>query len=189
MQDLLGEDTIVALSTPIGRGAIALIRMSGKRCLELINRSFSKTIDASHHRMAVSGEVLAGSDNQVIDECVVTYFQSPNSYTGEDVLEISCHCNPLIIDQIIQQLVLGGARLAKPGEFTRRAFLNQKGIETQVQHMPLLHQHPVYVNGAKCPNAERICTQMLCLPASEKLTATQQTYVVQSIKEFYGQVS
>jgi tRNA modification GTPase len=100
--------------------------LSGEKGLGLINQCFSKPINRDNHRQAVTGEFFGREDKQLIDECVVTFFQSPHSYTGEDVVEISCHCNPLIIDQIIKELLSGGARLAQPGEFTRRAFLNQK---------------------------------------------------------------
>jgi tRNA modification GTPase len=126
MKDYFGEDTIVALSTPPGRGAIAVIRMSGSEGLSLIKPCFSLPIDRDSHRQVIIGEFLGRENKQLIDECVVTFFLAPHSYTGEDVVEISCHCNPLIIDQIIQELLGGGARLAQPGEFTKRAFLNRK---------------------------------------------------------------
>ena len=120
------EDTIVALSTPLGKGAIAVVRMSGPQALTILNQIFLPPLAENQSRQAVTGAVHRRDDHQLIDECVVTYFQSPRSYTGEDVIEISCHCNPIIIDQIIQQTVNGGARVAQPGEFTKRAFLNHK---------------------------------------------------------------
>lgn len=120
------DDTIVALSTPPGKGAIAIVRMSGSRALAILNEIFSPLLAEDHNRKAVTGSIHHRDSQKVIDECVVTYYQSPRSYTGEDVIEISCHCNPIIIDQIIQQTVSGGARVAQPGEFTKRAFLNHK---------------------------------------------------------------
>jgi len=126
MYSYSNDDTIVALSTPPGKGAIAVVRMSGSRALSILNEMFSSPLKEVHHRKAVTGSVRQQDSQKVIDECVVTYYQSPRSYTGEDIIEISCHGNPIIIDQIIQQAVRGGARVAQPGEFTRRAFLNHK---------------------------------------------------------------
>jgi len=120
------EDTIVALSTPPGKGAIAMVRMSGEKALAILNRIFTPSLSPQHHRKAVSGVVHHLNNNQIIDECVAIYYQSPNSYTGEDLVEICCHCNPLIIDEIIQQVIKAGARVAQPGEFTKRAYLNHK---------------------------------------------------------------
>ena len=120
------EDTIIALSTPVGRGALSVVRLSGADCLTMVNRIFSTRLEESDHRHAVIGEILSHSTKSLIDQCVVTYFRSPHSYTGEDMVEISCHCNQLIIDQVIQEFVNLGARIARPGEFTKRAFMNQK---------------------------------------------------------------
>lgn len=120
------EDTIVALSTPLGKGAIAVIRLSGKTSFTIINRLFSKKISSQDHRKALTGELASHKDRGLIDQVVVTPYRAPNSYTGEDVVEVSCHCNPLIIDRIIEEAVSLGARIANPGEFTQRAFLNQK---------------------------------------------------------------
>ncbi len=120
------EDTIVALSTPYGKGAIAVVRMSGSQSLSLVNRLFSRQLKKQDHRRAVPGEIWTANRRQMLDECVTTFFQGPQSYTGEDLVEISCHGNPVIIDQIIQELIQLGARVAQPGEFTQRAFLNHK---------------------------------------------------------------
>ena len=91
MQDYYGEDTIIALSTPVGKGAIAVIRMSGSLSLDLISHTFSRPIGKDQHRLAVTGEFYTDEPQRIIDECVVVYFRAPNSYTGEDVIEISCH--------------------------------------------------------------------------------------------------
>lgn len=120
------EDTIIALSTPPGKGAIAVVRMSGGDSLTLLNRLFSKKIKGKDHRRAVTGEIWTADRGRMLDECVVSYFRNPQSYTGEDLIEISCHGNPVIVEQIIQEAVLLGARVAQPGEFTQRAFLNHK---------------------------------------------------------------
>ena len=126
MLSIENEDTIVALSTATGKGAIAVIRLSGKSCLPIINKIFTKNIKNHDHQKIFPGEIRSQSDNKLIDQVVVSYFKTPNSYTGEDVIEISCHCNNFIIDQIISEAILSGARIAEPGEFTKRAYLNHK---------------------------------------------------------------
>lgn len=122
------EDTIVALSTPLGQGAISVIRLSGTNALSIVNglvKSKSK-ITPNHARRAIFANFFDLKHQNLIDEVVITFFNSPKSYTGEDVVEISCHCNPLIIDAIIRSIVESGARTAEPGEFTFRAFMNNK---------------------------------------------------------------
>jgi tRNA modification GTPase len=127
------EDTIVALSTPIGRGALAIIRFSGNNSLSALNRVFSREIKSSDHRKAFFGEIHKQNSTEVIDEVVAIFYRSPNSFTGEDLVEISCHCNPLIFDEIIRELTSLGLRTANPGEFTQRAFLNHKMDLTQAE--------------------------------------------------------
>lgn len=119
------EDTIVALATAPGVGAIAVIRLSGAESFEIINSLFpSKDIAAqTSHTLHVG---LLKDGDIVLDEVVISLFKSPKSYTGEDTVEISCHGSPFIQQQIIDACIRKGARLAKPGEFTQRAFLNGK---------------------------------------------------------------
>lgn len=126
MKYLPEDDTIVALSSPLGNGAIAVIRLSGSESLAAINPALKRPITADDARRAIFNEIIDHSNQAVIDQVVTTYFRNPASYTGEDVVEISCHCNPLIIDRIIGQMVNNGARIAEPGEFTFRAFMNGK---------------------------------------------------------------
>ncbi len=126
MLNIENDDTIVAVSTAAGKGAIAVIRLSGNSCLSIINKIFSKKIKQNDHHKIFPGEIYASPDRRLIDQVVVSYFKTPQSYTGEDVIEISCHCNNFIIDQIISEVVSSGARVAEPGEFTKRAFLNHK---------------------------------------------------------------
>ena len=119
------DDTIVAIATPPGVGAIGVIRLSGKDAIEIINRLFSSknlAIQLSH-TLHVG---LIKEDNVVIDEAVISLFKNPKSYTGEDVVEISCHGSTFVQQQLVQACIRKGARLAKPGEFTQRAFLNGK---------------------------------------------------------------
>ena len=119
------DDTIVALATPPGVGAIGVIRLSGKRSFEIINELFpSKDLTKqASHSLHVGFIVHEGKP---LDEVVLSLFKGPRSYTGEDVIEISCHGSPFIQQQVIDACLQSGARLAKPGEFTQRAFLNGK---------------------------------------------------------------
>ena len=119
------NDIIVALATPQGVGAIGVIRLSGTGCVELINKIFpSKDLLQQPANTIHVGLLKDGT--KLIDEVVVSIFRAPKSYTGEDVIEISCHGSNYIIQQIIETCIRKGARLAKPGEFTLRAFLNGK---------------------------------------------------------------
>jgi len=126
------EDTIVALATPPGIGAIGIIRLSGPKSIAIINSLFpSKDLSVkSSHTIHVG---LIKEDNNLIDEVVVSLFKGPKSYTGEDVVEISCHGSPYVQQQVLQACVNMGARIAKPGEFTQRAFLNGKLDLTQAE--------------------------------------------------------
>lgn len=126
------DDTIVALATPQGIGAIGVIRVSGKRTFEIVNTLFhsKKLIEQASHTLHVG---LLKDGKEVLDEVVLSLFKNPASFTGEDVIEISCHGSPFIQEKIIQSLIKNGCRLAKPGEFTQRAFLNGKLDLTQAE--------------------------------------------------------
>ena len=122
MKGLL-SDIIIALSTPPGEGAIAVIRLSGKGCIDLVDKHFSGSSLSDKPGYTVHfGKIVNG--DELIDEVLVTLFRNPKSYTKEDVVEISCHGSSYIIHRIIQVLIDAGARQAKKGEFTMRAFLN-----------------------------------------------------------------
>jgi len=125
MKYIRQDDTIIALSTPLGNGAIAVIRISGEEALSILNPLLKRTIRSTDARKALFNEFISSSQS-VVDQIVTTFFKSPASYTGEDVVEISCHCNPLIINRIIDEIIRNDARVAEPGEFTLRAFLNGK---------------------------------------------------------------
>jgi len=120
---MIQEDTIVALSTAPGTGAIAIIRLSGADAILICNRIFSGKDLTKQPSHTVHFGKIKDSEHE-IDEAVVTLFKAPHSYTKEDVIEISCHGSHYIIQQIIQLLIKHGARPARAGEFTLRAFLN-----------------------------------------------------------------
>ena len=117
---LSGKETIVACSTPPGRGAISVIRLSGDKALSIIQKI---TKNKPKKETSLLNFPL---DEGLNEKCVLTIFKSPNSYTGEDVVEISTHGNPLIVEKVINKCLNSGAKIAKPGEFTLRAFLNNK---------------------------------------------------------------
>ena len=119
------NDTIVAIATPPGVGAIGVIRLSGDKSFDIINKIFpSKDVSLQPANTLHIGYLKDG--DTIIDEVVVSVFKSPNSYTGEDVIEVSCHGSAFVQQQVIDTLISYGARLARPGEFTQRAFLNGK---------------------------------------------------------------
>ncbi len=125
------DDTIVALATPPGLGAIGVVRLSGPASFEIINALFpSKDLGKQASHTLHVGFLKEDKD---IDEVVVSLYKNPKSYTGEDVVEISCHGSPYVQQQVVQACIRKGARLAKAGEFTQRAFLNGKLDLTQAE--------------------------------------------------------
>ena len=122
------KDTIVALATPSGSGAIAVIRLSGQDAIAIASRSFKsvsgKTLEKQKSHTVHLGHIVDAP--RIIDEVLLTIFKNPNSYTGEDVIEISCHGSIYIQQEIIQLFLRSGCRMATAGEFTLRAFLNGK---------------------------------------------------------------
>ena len=117
------NDTICALSTAIG-GALGVVRVSGPETTGALSHVFSKSIQDAQPNTIHYGHIIQGAD--IIDEVMVSIFRSPHSYTGEDAAEISCHGSRYIINRILELLVQNGCRMALPGEFTQRAYLNGK---------------------------------------------------------------
>ena len=124
MKDFCYSDTICAIATGGGTSAIAVIRISGKKSFDIIKQIFDKKINNIRSHSIVFGNIK--KKNEVIDEVLISFFIGPNSYTGEDTVEISCHGSKYIQTKILQLIVENGGRPAEPGEFTMRAFLNQK---------------------------------------------------------------
>jgi len=117
------EDTIAALATASGVGAIAVIRISGKNAIPVTQKIFKgKDLTTAASHTLHFGTIRDG--DKILDEVVVSLFKAPHSFTKEDVVEISCHGSEYIVKQLLQLLIRHGVRLAKPGEFTKRAFLN-----------------------------------------------------------------
>ncbi|MGA2438691.1 MAG: tRNA uridine-5-carboxymethylaminomethyl(34) synthesis GTPase MnmE [Acidobacteriaceae bacterium] len=152
------QETIVAISTPAGRGGIGVVRLSGGRAQEIVAplvrlrhplaagcARFAEVVDLSGgtktpadpsamtEKKTSAGEAEQNTDVRVLDQAVVTYFAAPNSYTGEDVVEIAAHGSPVLLEYIVRQCCAGGARLAEPGEFTQRAFLAGRIDLTQAE--------------------------------------------------------
>ncbi|MCK4755776.1 tRNA uridine-5-carboxymethylaminomethyl(34) synthesis GTPase MnmE, partial [candidate division WOR-3 bacterium] len=122
------NDTIVACATPAGYSSIGVIRISGDQTLSLVKKIFvsRQKIQDFETNHAYYGNIIDPDNNDVIDKIIATFYLTPHSYTGEDVVELSCHGNPLIIDRITKILTSMGARIAQRGEFTKRALLNGK---------------------------------------------------------------
>lgn len=121
------QDTIAAISTPPGRSGLGIVRLSGPRAREIAERIFhpkSKRSRALSPRRATFGEIRDPQSGELLDEAVVTFFAGPQSSTGEDVVEFSCHGSPVVLRRLLDLLLELGARAARPGEFTLRAFLN-----------------------------------------------------------------
>jgi len=129
------KDNIVALATPLGFGALAVIRVSGQS----LNTLFNKVTGYKNPKPRYAYfKKFYSSDGDVLDNVLITYFKGPQSYTGEDVIEISCHGGSIISSMIIDELVIAGCRHAEPGEFSRRAYLNGKINITQAESIDLI---------------------------------------------------
>jgi len=128
IKDLLVSDTIVAPATPLGVGAIGIVRMSGREAAEIASRLFVSRCgraveDFVSHRLYL-GDVFDPQTQEIVDEALLVVMRAPHSYTREDVVEFQLHGGPVVIQKVLQLILREGARLAEPGEFTRRAFLN-----------------------------------------------------------------
>ena len=117
------NDIIVSISTSLGKGAISIVRLSGEGCIELVNNIFKgKDLTKVNSHTINYGHII--DNDKVIDEVLVSIMKAPNTYTREDIVEINCHGGIAVTNKVLELLVVKGARLALPGEFTKRAFLN-----------------------------------------------------------------
>lgn len=165
------KDTIAAISTPAGKGGIAVIRISGKDTLAVAKRFVPNVTFRANQ--AQFGTFVA--DNKIVDEIVATTFLAPHSYTGEDVVEISCHGSTFIQEEILRQLITPCAeapyaRLAEPGEFTLRAFLNGKMDLTQAEAVADLID-------SQSPNAHKMAINQLRGSYRSSLEELRQQFI------------
>jgi tRNA modification GTPase len=129
------HDTIAAISTPAGIGGIGIIRISGPRAVAIVQPLFPSVSSwealPSHH--LTLGNIIDPVRGTVVDQTLVTYMKAPQTYTREDIIEINCHSGPLVLQKVLELVLKGGARLAEPGEFTLKAFLNGRIDLTQAE--------------------------------------------------------
>ena len=116
------NDTICAIATLVGESSINVIRVSGNKSLEIVNRIFDKDLSKKESHTITYGFIM--DKNEQVDEVLVSYFKSPKSFTTEDTVEINTHGGKTCVNKIMELLLSNGCRLAEPGEFTKRAFLN-----------------------------------------------------------------
>jgi tRNA modification GTPase len=169
---MVEEDTIAAISTPLGRGGIGLIRISGPAALTISKKIFVphalKFSDIKSHQ-TVLGKIVDPQCKKEIDQVLLTYFKHPKSFTKEDVVELSCHGSPLLLTQILEILIHSGVRLAKPGEFTYRAFINGRIDLTQAEALNDLIQ-------AKTKYQAQVAFQQLQGSISQKLKPLDERF-------------
>lgn len=167
------EDTIAAIATPRGAGAIGIIRLSGKNAIEIASKIFSSPDKISLKEVETHtihfGYITSPLENhKVIDTALFSVMKAPRTYTGEDIVEISTHCNPLILKDTVELLVRLGARIAEPGEFTKRAFLNGKMDLVQAEAV-------VEIINAKTEDQLRISMEQLKGELSRKIKEIQNS--------------
>ena len=131
-RESVAQETIVAISTPPGRGGIGIVRLSGSHALA-IAQGLIRLAGPFEHARARVADVIDPQNGQKLDEAVVTWFARPSSYTGEDLVEIAAHGSPVILELLVRLALRAGARLARPGEFTERAFLAGRIDLTQAE--------------------------------------------------------
>ena len=165
---ILENDTIVAISTPPGRGGIGIVRLSGPAA-----RAIAEPLLKLRHPLAPAqarfAEILDNT-GQTLDEAVVTYFEKPHSYTSEDIVEIAAHGSPVLLDYLLRQCLAAGARLAEPGEFTQRAFISGRLDLTQAEAVHDLIE-------ATTLHQARIAAQQLGGSLSRQITPIKQQLI------------
>ncbi len=131
------DDTIAAISTPIGTGGISIIRISGNNAFDIAQKIFlsatNKQIKHNSNHKILYGNIIEPDTNKIIDECLLMVMKAPFTYTKENIVEINCHGGILSVQKVLQTVLKAGARLAEPGEFTKRAFLNGRIDLTQAE--------------------------------------------------------
>ena len=132
---MLVGDTIAAISTPPGRGGIGVVRLSGPAALQIATAIFQtgSQVPVGESARARFGRLVDSKTSEHIDDAILTYFKAPHSYTGEDIVELSCHGSPIIVSRVLDLTLQRGARIAEPGEFAFRAFFNRRIDLAQAQ--------------------------------------------------------
>ncbi len=163
------DDTIVAISTPPGRGGIGVVRLAGAEARTIAAPLLKLKHDLQPNR-AVFGDLVEPSTGAKVDEVVVTFFAKPHSYTTDDIVEISGHGSPVVLRHVVELCLAGGARLAEPGEFTMRAFLNGRLDLTQAEAVrDLIDSQTLY--------QARVAAQQLGGSLAHKVAPTKQKLV------------
>lgn len=162
------DDTIAAISTPLGEGGIGIVRLSGKRSVEITDVIFrspkNKALSSLSSYRIIYGHIVDSISGEKIDEVIVTIMKSPYSYTREDVVEINCHSGMLTLRKTLEAVLKLGARLAEPGEFTKRAFLNGRIDLSQAEAVLDLIR-------SKTDESRQIAIEQLQGGLSEKITS------------------
>lgn len=168
------DDTIAAISTPLGEGGIGIVRLSGRDSIEIVSRIFSsprnKSLKDLKSYRVIYGYIKDTSDGGIIDEVLVTVMRSPYSYTREDVVEINCHGGMITLRKTLELVLKEGARLAAPGEFTKRAFINGRIDLSQAEAVLDLIR-------SKTDAGRKIAINQLKGGLSEKITALRDKLV------------
>lgn len=124
------DDTIAAISTPLGHGGIGIVRLSGRNAIKIADKIFSspkgRSLKQTPLHRILYGHIINPANQEILDEVLVSVMKAPNTYTKEDVIEINCHGGPVPLRRVLELVLKSGARLAEPGEFTRRAFMNRR---------------------------------------------------------------
>jgi len=168
-QESVANETIAAISTPPGRGGIGIVRLSGPHALEIANALLTLRNPLTHAR-ALFAEIHDPETQHKLDEAIVTYFVRPNSYTGEDLVEIAAHGSPVVLELLMRLALQRGARLARPGEFTERAFLSGRIDLTQAEAVrDLIESQTLY--------QARIAAEQMGGALSRRIHAPKQTLV------------
>lgn len=169
---MFSDDTIAAISTPPGRGGIGVVRLSGPDSLEIATSFFrpESAAEPGAPNRAQFGRLIEPDTVELVDEAILTYFKAPRSYTGEDVVEISCHGSPIILARVLQLTIERGARVAEPGEFTFRAFFNKRIDLAQAQAVR-------DVINAQTQYQARVATRQLEGELSSRITPLKDTLI------------
>lgn len=167
-QTLTEFDTIAAISTPIGEGGISIVRMSGEDAVKIANKVFKGTnlTEVSTHTIHY-GHIVDPESKKVIDEAMVTVLRAPKTFTREDIVEVNCHGGIVVTNHILQLLLANGARMADPGEFTKRAFVNGRIDLTQAESV-------MDIVRAKTDKARQVAVGQLAGGLLEKIRAMRK---------------